>query len=386
MSNTTSPWRTRVGNVRSIAALESELSFRVDLARKVRPLLKRMQSLGMVCIEGDLIEVHKNNFRFKLGKRAQARLFPALFEIAADRAIHGIEDGEQKPLLFSISEDPDTRAEICSAIESFRARMREIGERVKARPNPTGARMVGLVTAPMLGADFVNRSDSYDAPETWSPHETRRRLRELAQAAHDIRPAIAALRALKAALPPEVDSDVQTMMTLLFDRIEKIAEDFLPTVERRIGYTPSELVSLLARVIAERRHYSGSEVKWEVELQAHSPVSASVPEKEMERVITNLLKNAVEALTESLNRMVRVQLKHENRKAKIVIEDSGCGIGPGLVTQIRRGEFHTSKFGGSGLGLRHAIETIERAGGEFSIDSKTGSGTRIEITIPVTCS
>ena len=67
----------------------------------------------------------------------------------------------------------------------------------------------------------------------------------------------------------------------------------------------------------------------------------------------------------------------------IAVEDDGAGIPeeelPYVFERFYRGD---NGPGGFGLGLPICKELVERMGGEISISSERGSGTRVEIKLP----
>jgi hypothetical protein len=69
-----------------------------------------------------------------------------------------------------------------------------------------------------------------------------------------------------------------------------------------------------------------------------------------------------------------------------MVSDNGEGIAPDLLTRLgERGVSHGKEgfeTSGWGLGLPHARETIEKAGGTFTIQSHVGSGTMVMFTLP----
>ena len=67
----------------------------------------------------------------------------------------------------------------------------------------------------------------------------------------------------------------------------------------------------------------------------------------------------------------------------LAVEDDGPGIPeedlPYVFERFYRG---TGGSGGFGLGLPICKDLIERMGGDVSISSEEGAGTRVEITLP----
>ncbi|GIW03696.1 MAG: hypothetical protein KatS3mg059_0316 [Thermomicrobiales bacterium] len=105
-------------------------------------------------------------------------------------------------------------------------------------------------------------------------------------------------------------------------------------------------------------------------------------------MIDNLLTNAVKY---SQGGTISVRLRAEDRAgapwAKLVIEDQGVGIPaadlPFIFERFRRGSNVEDRVAGTGLGLAGAREVVMQHGGEVTIDSEEGRGTRVTIWLPV---
>lgn len=101
----------------------------------------------------------------------------------------------------------------------------------------------------------------------------------------------------------------------------------------------------------------------------------------LQEVFLNLLKNAREAV--SSGGSVRLDATMEHHALKITISDNGCGIPAEQLDEIFEA-FVTHKTGGTGLGLAIAKRIIEAHNGRISVKSKSGTGSRFTILLPVT--
>lgn len=104
---------------------------------------------------------------------------------------------------------------------------------------------------------------------------------------------------------------------------------------------------------------------------------------QMEQVLINLLKNAVESFGDKEQR-VACSFRTEDIKGKSVsvisVEDSGSGILPEVLERIFV-PFFTTKKNGSGIGLSLCKQIIMNHGGEISVESEDGKGTTVEIRL-----
>ena len=102
----------------------------------------------------------------------------------------------------------------------------------------------------------------------------------------------------------------------------------------------------------------------------------------IERAVVNLLQNALQAVGEAGVIRVRVEPDADRTHVLVTIEDSG----PGLDDEARRNlfrPFFSTKEGGSGLGLALVRKIAEDHGGEVSLESEPGQGTRARLRLPV---
>lgn len=103
---------------------------------------------------------------------------------------------------------------------------------------------------------------------------------------------------------------------------------------------------------------------------------------QIQQVLTNLMRNAVEAMGESLKKDLRVSIKAaESGKAAVIVEDSGAGIPNEISDQLFR-PFVTTKAGGMGIGLSISKRIIEAHGGEITVSRSELGGARFTFTLP----
>lgn len=101
---------------------------------------------------------------------------------------------------------------------------------------------------------------------------------------------------------------------------------------------------------------------------------------DIKRIISNLLNNAYEALTES-TRAIHVELTLQNNYVELIINDTGCGINEQLIPDILNGV--SSKHAGKGFGVSSAKQFIESLNGQFALTSSPRQGTQVTLHIPV---
>ena len=105
--------------------------------------------------------------------------------------------------------------------------------------------------------------------------------------------------------------------------------------------------------------------------------------QKIEQVLVNLIVNAAQAMPDDHKGVVRVRTAKDGGMIVITIEDNGKGMDANTQKQIFDPFFTTKRTkGGTGLGLAIAFRIIEEHGGNISVNSKLGSGTKFTLRIP----
>ncbi len=101
------------------------------------------------------------------------------------------------------------------------------------------------------------------------------------------------------------------------------------------------------------------------------------------RVITNLVKNAIQATESVENPLIKVNVLTEKDIVTITVEDNGKGISEEVKDLIFEPKF-TTKTSGMGLGLPMIKNIIEAYDGTISFTSKENVGTVFTVVLPKT--
>ena len=101
------------------------------------------------------------------------------------------------------------------------------------------------------------------------------------------------------------------------------------------------------------------------------------------RIITNLVKNATQAITdENQNPTVVISVSEENSIVKIEVKDNGIGISDENKMYVFEPKF-TTKNSGMGLGLGIIKKIIENYNGTITFESEENSGTTFTVLLPI---
>jgi two-component system sensor histidine kinase BaeS len=298
--------------------------------------------------------------------------------------------------------------------------MFHMGDDVKILAVASAAASAAVVAGLLLGRSIVRRIDrlreatrsfalgdltartSLDGPEELAElasafNEMARRLSELfdsrseliAWASHDLRTPIASLKAMLEAVedgvarPEELLPAVRTQVQTL----ERLVEDLFELASMEIGALTLDLrpveVSDVVRssVLAVEPEARNAGVQ--LQTATNGPARALCAPEKIERVLRNLLTNAVRH-TPSGGSVV-VSVAAENGAVQVTVEDDGEGLPPGAENRaferFWRGD--AARTGGrAGLGLTIARGLVEAHGGTIWAKSRPVGGTEVGFELP----
>lgn len=111
-------------------------------------------------------------------------------------------------------------------------------------------------------------------------------------------------------------------------------------------------------------------------------IIAKLDRTQLIRVITNLVKNAIQAVPEVENPRILVTVASKANFAQISVADNGIGISDELKHKIFEPKF-TTKSSGMGLGLGMVKNIVENYDGSIDFTSKEGKGTVFTVKFPM---
>ncbi len=207
--------------------------------------------------------------------------------------------------------------------------------------------------------------------------------------AHDFNNILAVIIGYSEALKDALDggpltSDVTEILSAA-ERARALTEQLLAfsrqrTVEARVvnpGDTLRGFEKMLRRLVGEAVEVTTyiEAPLWHVRVDPH----------QLEQVLMNLAVNSRDAMPEGGK--LRVEAKNAIRNGAqtvcFAIEDTGSGIPADLQAKIFDPFFTTKAPGkGTGLGLATSYGIIHQAGGDITVSSEPGRGTRFEVFLP----
>jgi PAS domain S-box-containing protein len=138
-----------------------------------------------------------------------------------------------------------------------------------------------------------------------------------------------------------------------------------------------ESLEMLAYKIREER------IQIALELEEQLP-PATGDELQVQQVVVNLLRNAIEAIgaSQAPHRQIKIGTRRDGNRVEFLVEDSGPGLQLDQTERIFEA-FYTTRPEGLGLGLPISRAIIEAHGGRLWADVPGAQGARFRFTLPV---
>jgi signal transduction histidine kinase len=224
----------------------------------------------------------------------------------------------------------------------------------------------------------------------------------LAAASHDLRNPLTAIRGsaqllghqLKRLDIPETEP-LHTALGLIESataRMGRLVNGLLDLARLESGRplelhrAPMDLVPLVQQVAAEIQQGVERET---IRIEADPHVTGEWDAGRLERVIANLLDNAVKYGPEraEVAVIVRQEQRGDEGCAILEVRDHGVGIPPAdlpfVFERFHRGSNVVGQIRGTGLGLAGARQIVEEHGGTISVSSELGRGTTVRVELPI---
>ncbi len=232
---------------------------------------------------------------------------------------------------------------------------------------------------------------SFNAMTTALQDRISRERRFVADVSHELRTPLTALKTSVGYLAERVDE-----FPVKYRAALQVAADEVRSLQRLVD----DLLEL-SRVEAGGVHVTSEEidlgafatevVRWrargkDVRVEAPEGLIARTDKARLERVVGNLLENAI---VHGQGRDVRLTVEAGDGEARIVVSDGGPGIDPEHLSRIferfwradeARGRGGSS---GAGLGLAIARENANVIGAELDVDPDPRTGARFRVHLPL---
>lgn len=122
-------------------------------------------------------------------------------------------------------------------------------------------------------------------------------------------------------------------------------------------------------------------------LVAPVPCVAEVDERRIERVLRNLVANAIDHANVRGDARVVITVAGDGHAAAVTVRDYGVGLQPGQLAMVfnrfwRADPARARTTGGTGLGLAISLEDAQLHGGWLQVWGAPGAGAQFRVTVP----
>ena len=206
---------------------------------------------------------------------------------------------------------------------------------------------------------------------------------------HDLKNSILALSLLVHNMEQQFDregfrADAMKSLTEATDKLRALVAKLSEPVRSLSGEfkrpRPVDLIPIIKHALA--RTVEPAPSSNEVETRLPSSLIAIADDERIEKVVENLVLNAIEAMDEEKGKLMIWAGPAEAGFVAFSVSDTG----PGMSEEFQRTRlfhpFATTKKNGVGLGLYTCRELIRALGGRVEVESKRGSGTTFRIVLP----
>jgi signal transduction histidine kinase len=211
----------------------------------------------------------------------------------------------------------------------------------------------------------------------------------LVRVSHELRTPITAIRGHVGALKegyveePEAQQASLDVIRAAADRLARLVGDLVDLSRLEAHSFTLEEHEVELRRLVEQGYQSFAEearqrhIRYELAVRA-DPVLTTDGDRVLQ-IVSNLLTNAFSWTPDGGS--IVLALSRENGSVSVAVSDSGPGIPPESRDRVFR-PFVSENGEGTGLGLAISLELAHALGGDLTLDSIVGRGSRFELRLP----
>ncbi|MRU14482.1 sensor histidine kinase [Roseovarius sp. A21] len=116
----------------------------------------------------------------------------------------------------------------------------------------------------------------------------------------------------------------------------------------------------------------------------HTPMMARGAKLRIEQVLTNLMRNALDAMDETQAAVLSIRMGQDDTSVWVEVADTGHGLGDATLSELRE-PFVTTRESGQGMGLGLAISSgiLEDHGGRLEARNRADGGAVFRMVLPL---
>ena len=148
------------------------------------------------------------------------------------------------------------------------------------------------------------------------------------------------------------------------------------------SFAPAPAIESCANLLALKAREEGVELRLDIGPDLHSVMA---DRRAFNQILINLVSNAIKFTPR--DGQVVVTASRERTKLAVTVEDNGIGIDESDLPRLGEAFFQASatrehRHDGSGLGLSIVKSLVHLHGGDVTIQSRIGEGTRVTVRLP----
>ena len=204
--------------------------------------------------------------------------------------------------------------------------------------------------------------------------------------AHEVNNSIGAINSIlettleyNAEAPAKLDEDIQQALQAAVDRnrgLNQFMKNFAEVIRLPMPHFELCDINQVVHNISSLMEQQAKTQQIEFQHRLHdAPIRYSIDPKQIEQVLVNVIKNAMEAIDEK-GGIIRFE-SFAHPRPRIIISDNGSGIAPEAADKLFT-PFFSTKMKGQGIGLTLIRDILLQHGATFSLQTE-GEWTRFEV-------
>ena len=275
---------------------------------------------------------------------------------------------------------------------------RRVAERLASGRLQERLRVVGEDDLARLATSFNQMASNLQRQIRQLEELSRVQRRFVSDVSHELRTPLTTVRMAgdvlhdaRASFDP-VTGRAAELLQVELDRFEVLLADLLEISRFDAGAAVLEaddvnLVDVAHRVVDATRALADQRGVRVVVESPGRPCLAEADVRRVERIVRNLITNAIDHADTRLGEEVKVLLGSDDNAAAIAVRDYGVGLAPGESAMVfnrfwRADPARARTSGGTGLGLSIALEDTHLHGGWLQAWGRPGQGAQFRLTLP----
>lgn len=168
-----------------------------------------------------------------------------------------------------------------------------------------------------------------------------------------------------------ITTKLQGLLEKLNQPVQTLSGEFKPP-------KPHDIVSIIERMVPATLQNSIHEL----ELNLPEKLIVKIDPEKIEKVIENIVINALEAMSSSKGKVTIVAGSLDEKESFFSVSDTGTGMSEKFRKEKLFHPFSTTKKKGLGLGLYSCYEIVTAHGGRIEVESKQNFGTTFKVVLP----